>query len=154
MPWIALTSADVARRFAAAELTAVKTAAKATGQDGDVILAAAITSVTNTVRGYVSACAKNTLGDGATIPDELETAALALIRDYLFNRLPGMRALNDELRQKETDRAMSQLRDAGKGLLGIVAPVTASEDQAAGPAMELVSSRTRVATRTSMSGLM
>ena len=46
MSWITITADDVARRLAAAELSALKTAAKASGQDGDTILAEAITEVT------------------------------------------------------------------------------------------------------------
>lgn len=154
MPWSAMLPADVARRFAAAELSAVKTAAKSAGQDGDVILSEAIADVTMQVRGYVGGCTRNTLGPDGTIPDELKSAALALVRDYLFTRLPGLKGLNDELRQKETERAMAQLKDAAACKLAIVPPTTPADDQAAGPAVQSVSTRTRVATREKMSGLL
>lgn len=154
MAWISLTEDDVARRLTAAELTALKTAAKASGQDGDEILEEAITDVLKRVRGYVAACQRNILGDGETIPDELRASALALIRDFLFTRLPGMRGLNDEIRQKETDRALAELRDVAACKFLIVQPETESSDQAAGSGVELVDSRDREATRAKTSGLL
>lgn len=152
--WITLTEEDVQGRLAGAELTALKGAALASGKTAAEVLTQAIGDVTLQVRGYVGACARNTLGETGTIPDELRTAALALIRDFLFTRLPGLQTLNDETRQKETERAVQQLRDAAACKLAIVPPETAAESQAAGPAVQLVSSRTRVATREKMGGLL
>ena len=152
--WITLNEEDVQGRLAGAELTALKSSALASGKTAAEVLAQAIEDVTKEVRGYVAACTRNQLGDGATIPDELKGAALALVRDYLFTRLPGMKMLNDEIRQKEVDRAMSKLRDAANCKLLIVQPETASAAQAAGPSTELVNSRTRVATREKMKGLL
>jgi phage gp36-like protein len=147
MAWIALTAEDVARRLAAAELVALKTAAKSGSQDGDEILAEAIADVTTEVRGYVGACKSNTLGEGATIPDELKSAALALVRDYLFTRLPGLKALNDEARQKEVERAVAKLKDVANCKLAIVPPATEAEDQPAGASVHSITTNTRVATR-------
>lgn len=156
MSWITISADDVARRLAAAELSALKTAAKASGQDGDTILEEAINDVTTQVRGYVAACSRNVLGEAGTIPDECKGAALALVRDYLFTRLPAMKALNDELRQKETERATQQLRDVAACKLAIVAPTTPAGDdeQAAAPGITLVASRTRKVTPSTMGGLL
>src|SRR4051794_29328669 len=98
MAWITLTETEVQNRLAKAELTALKSAAIAAGQTASAILAAAIAAVVGEVRGYVAK--KNTLGAAGTIPEELESTTLALIRRYLFTRLPGMKGLFDELRQQ------------------------------------------------------
>lgn len=154
MAWITITADDVARRLAAAELAALKTSAKAAGQDGDEILAEAISETSVMVRGYVAGCRTNKLGIAGTIPEELKTATLAMIRDYLFGRLPGMKALNDELRQKETERAMSMLKSAASCALAIVPPEEEAEQQPAGPAVEFVGNNRRKATRSKMKGLL
>lgn len=154
MAWITLTEEDVQGRLAGAELTALKSSALSTGKTAAEVLAQALADVTTQVRGYVAGCAKNKLGDGSTIPDELKSAALALVRDFLMTRLPGMKILNDEARQKETERAVQQLRDAAACRIAIVAPATEAEDQPAGPAVEVVGTRTRQATRTKLSGLL
>jgi len=153
MPWITLTEEDVQRRLTAAELTALKTAAKASSQDADDILNEAIADVVKRVRGYVAACQRNTLGEGVTIPDELRGSALALVRDYLFTRLPGLKGLNDQIRQKESERALAELRDVAACKFAIVPPETEAGDQAAGAGVELADSRDREATRDKTSGL-
>lgn len=152
--WITLTEADVLGRLSRPELTALTSAAKATSQTSEGILATAIEVVTRKVRGYVGGCSKNKLGDGNTIPDELTDAALALVRNHLFTRLPGMADLNDTIRQKETENATAELKDVARCLIAIVAPETAAPQQPAGPAIQLVSSRKRQATRTKTSGLL
>lgn len=153
MAWITLTAEDVQRRLASAEYSALLNAAKQVAQDPADLVAEAIAEITQQVRGYVAACEKNTLGDGQTIPDETKAAALALVRDYLFTRLPGLRSLNDELRQKETDRAVAMLRDVAACKLAIVLPQTPATQQAGGPAIQLVKSRPTVAGRDQTSGL-
>lgn len=154
MSWISITATDVGRRLTAAELTALKTAAKAGDQDGDTILAEAIADSVKQVRGYVAACARNILGEGDTLPDELRGAVLALVRDYLFTRLPGMKALNDDLRQRELERAVALLRDVAACKFLVVAPETAAPEQPGGPGFEVAESRTRIASPDKTSGLL
>lgn len=154
MAWITVTPADVQNRLAAAELNALKTAAKASSQDGDVILSEAIDNVVAKVRGYVAACERNLLGLPGTIPEELLADTLALIRDYLFTRLPGMRSLNDELRQRETERAERVMRDVARCDFAIVPPEQEAPQQAAGPSVQIISSRKQIATRKQTSGLL
>lgn len=154
MSWIALTAADVQRQLSGAELTALKTAAKASSQDGDTILSEAITDVTRKVRGYVAACQRNVLGDGTTIPDELKASAIALVRDFLFTRLPGLKDLYDDARKDATKNAMAELRDVAACKFLIVQPETAAANQAGGPAVELVESRARNATRERTKGFL
>lgn len=153
MAWIALTESKVEARLTKPELTALLTAARQTDQTDAGLLAAAISTVTSEVRGYVAACNKNTLGESGTIPEELESAALALIRRHLFTRLPGMRSLYDSIREQETKDALDRLRDTAACKFAIVPPVTAAPEQASGPGVQVISSRPRVATREGLSGL-
>lgn len=152
MAWKTVTPDDVQRQLAAPELTALTTAAKQVGQTADGILADAITDMVLKIRGYVAANRANILGDGATIPEELNATAIALVRDYLFDRLPGMKMLNDELRQKATDRAMRELRDVAEGRFLIVAPDVDAPKQAGGLSVTSKSNRRQI-TRRKMRGL-
>lgn len=152
MAWKTLTVEAIENRLTAPEMTALTNEAKKETQEPETILADAIAAVTVEVRGYVAACARNILGPAGSIPDELESAALALLRRHLFTRLPGMRRLFDELRQRETEDALQRLRDTARCDFAIVPPEEAG-DQAAGPASEVVSSRTRILTREDTRGL-
>jgi hypothetical protein len=68
-------------------------------------------SVVDEIRGYVAACGSNTLGPAGTLPPRLIAAALAIFRHRAATRLPGMSGLIDDLRQREYDDALRQLRD-------------------------------------------
>lgn len=155
MSWITLTTDDIETRLTKPELAALTTAARQDDQTASGILAGAITAVTAEVRGYVAACKNNILGESGTIPDELESAALSLIRRHLFTRLPGMASLYDQLRQDETRDAIERLRDTAACKFAIVPPTTpaAESEQAAGPSHQLVSSRIRVGKPSDLAGL-
>lgn len=150
--WIPLTVERVDGRLSAPERDALLNAAKGEEQTPSQLMADAIEVITREVRGSVAACDRNTLGPAGTIPDELESAALALVRRYLFTRLPGMKRLFDELRQEEAKSAERRLERAAECRIAIVPPEEAG-DQAAGPAVQLVASRDRIATREAMKGL-
>lgn len=151
MSWIALVEADVLRKLAAPELDAARTAVLDAGQDDP--LAGVITEVTREVRARVAACSKNTLGPAGTIPDECEAAALARIRFELSTRLPGG-VLMDEDRRRANADAIAFLRDVAACNVAIEQPATVSDEvTSSGAAAELVSSTTRKATRTKLSGL-
>jgi hypothetical protein len=155
MAWKPLIAADVQERLTASELTALKTAAIAGSQTSAGIIAAAIERVTNQVRGYVAGCHNNTLGEAGTIPDELESAALAMIRRELFTRLPGMKGLFDEPRQQEAKDALQLMRDVAACRFAIVPPASPAPEaeQAGGTGVVLINSRERIATRETMAGL-
>lgn len=153
MSWITITEEKVQARLAKPELDALLTAATQVAQTASGLLEEAISSVTSEVRGYVAACEKNILGPDGTIPNELEIAALALVRRHLFTRLPGMKRLYDELRQEETKDAIKKLENTAVCKFAILPPETPNEDQAAGPAVQLVSSRTRIAQPSQTAGL-
>lgn len=149
--WIELTEDEVLTRLSGPEVAALKSSALADGQADP--LPAIIAGAIREVRGRVAACASNTLGEGDTIPDELKDHALAIIRYRLCTRLPKMKALLDDLRVKEYEDAMGALRDAAACKFAIEQPDAVSDERVAGPAVELVSSRERRATRQKMEGL-
>ncbi|MDD2763483.1 MAG: hypothetical protein PHE83_05855 [Opitutaceae bacterium] len=137
MSWIALTETNVRTKLSGPELSALKTAALASGQTDP--LPDIISQIVKEVRGYVAACARNKLGDGATIPDELEGAAISRIRFELATRLPIASLLTEDRRTANAN-ALSLLRDVAVCRFLIVQPVTAAADQAAGgTSAELVS---------------
>ena len=152
MPYIELTAATVAQRLAGAELTALKTAALSSGQDGETLLADCISRTVAEVRGYVAAHRANVLGEGATIPDELEDSALALVVYKFITRLPGLKALLDERRVKAYEDALSRLREVAAGKFLVVAPVTQAAAQAGGSTIKS-NGRTRLLTRERLGGL-
>jgi hypothetical protein len=141
MPWITLTAEKIEGRFTEREKTALTTAAKSEAQTSEFFIAEAIRMITNSVRSSVAACEKNMLGPDGTIPDELESAALALIRGHLYTRLPGMKALFDDLRQAELKSAERRLERTADCKVAIVPPVAPSAHQAGGPAVQLINSR-------------
>ncbi len=152
MSWITLTSDDVRRCFAGPELTALQSVALGVGQSDPTT--EVLAQITNDVRGYVAGCARNTLGEAGTIPEELKAAALALVAVELCGRLP-VKSFLTEGRKTAAENALTKLRDVAACRFAIVPPVTAAPaaEQAGGGAAELVSSTCRQATRRKLSGL-
>jgi len=148
--WIELTEADVLRKLAAPELEAARTAVLDAGQADP--LAEVIEEIVREVRGRVAACARNVLGEGSTIPDECQAAALARIRFELATRLPGG-VLLDEDRRTANANAIAFLRDVASCDVAIVQPDTASEDQAGKSSIKFVGASKRRATRSQLKGL-
>ncbi len=148
--WNTLTEAKFLEHCTGAETTAIKTAALATAQTEP--LTAMLAKVVQEVRGYVAAHRQNTLGDGITIPDELEAAACAIARYRALNRLPT-KSLLTETRVSEYRDALALLRDVAAGKFAIEQPATPSDQVISGPAVEVASSTTRKATRDKLSGL-
>lgn len=122
MAWITLSINDVKTRLAGAEVEALQEAALAVGQADPLpeIIRQAIIEV----RGYVAACRENTLGAGDTIPEELKSAALDLIRHRVCTRLP-VQLLTEE-RKEEYRNALTLLRDAAACRFTLEQPATAS----------------------------
>ncbi|MBI5770829.1 MAG: DUF1320 family protein [Verrucomicrobia bacterium] len=151
MSWSTLTEAKFLQHCTGAETTAIKTAALATGQGEP--LTDTLAKVVQEVRGYVAAYSANQLGDGATIPGELETAACAIARYRALNRLP-IKSLLTETRIQEYKDALTLLRDVAAGKFALEQPATASDQViASGSAAEVVTSTTRRATREKLAGL-
>lgn len=155
MAWITLTAEGVKTRLTGPEYNALTGAARAQGQTPEDVLDKAIAVITTKVRGRVAACKRNKLGPADTVPDEVEDDALALIRNYLFTRFPGLETLNTVTRQKETDVANGNLVDAAKCLIAIVPPEEPAPEnqQAGGAGAQLISPGRRRYTRHTMRGL-
>lgn len=150
MSWITLTEARFLHHCSGAETNAIKTAALATGQAEP--LTDMLAKVVQEVRGYVGAHGANQLGEGSTIPQELEAAACAMARYRALNRLP-IKSLLTETRVSEYKDALQLLRDVAAGRFAIEQPATASTQVITGPGIEVVTSTTRRASRENLSGL-
>lgn len=155
MSYIILTEAHVLSGLTGPEGVAAKSAALGAGQTGATIIADEIAGVTKMIRGRVAACAKNVLGEDGKIPDECLTAAIDMAVYRLAKRIPGKVLLTAERKDANAD-ALSYLKDVAKCEVAIVPPTTeapADEQAGGGPAVRLVSSTTRRATRSQLSGL-
>lgn len=150
MSWLQITEALVVSKLSGPETAALKSAALATAQSDP--LAEVIGQVVAEVRGYVGACASNTLGEGDTIPSELLGAAISRIRFELATRLPVASLLTED-RRAANSNALTLLRDVAACKFAVLSPTTAAAQQAGGPAVQVVSSTTRQASRSRLSGL-
>lgn len=150
MSWITLTETNVLTKLSGPEISAMKTAALQSGQANP--LTGIISQIVKEIRGYVAACARNTLGDGETIPDELEGAAISRIRFELATRLPVASLLTED-RKTANANALTMLRDVASCRFNVVQPAEVAEDQAPGSSAEVVTQTTRRATRAKLDGL-
>lgn len=129
MAWITLSESDLGERLAAAELTALQSAA--TGTHGNTV-PDVMTSVVAEVRGRVAANKQNLLGAAGTIPEELRSAALAIARWRALSRLPGVRSLQDDARRQEYTDALALLAAVARGEFAVEQPDEAAEIDTAG----------------------
>lgn len=151
--WIAPDITTIKTRITGAELDALKGAARASGVSPDDTIEKAISRVVRQIRGYVGT--RHKLGEEGTIPDELESAFGALWLVEFITRIPNSGKLLDDRRTKAAEDALTQLRDVAAGRFAIVAPIEPAPavQQAAGPAISLVSAGVRVNKTTDTSGL-
>jgi phage gp36-like protein len=140
MAWITITESDVQTRLAGAELTALKSAALATGQTSP--LSDIIAHVVDEMRGYIAACAANTLGQAGTIPAKLLSAALAMIRYRLATRLP-VKSLLTEDRVKENEAAIRLLEQVAACKFAIEEPATPDTTETISSPTPRLTARTR-----------
>lgn len=154
MAWVPFNLALIAQRLAAPELDALKSAAIADDQNGDELVSEAAARVCANVRGFIGACAKNTLGPDGTLPEELLDAALALAVHQIATRLPGMEALLDERRNASREEALALLRDVAACRFALVQPETAATEQPGGGRIETLNAPRRQFSRESMRGVL
>jgi hypothetical protein len=154
MAWITLTSEDVKRRLTKPEIDRVPSVAKLTSQTAEGLLASATDEIVREVRGHVAG-GKNILGAAGTIPDELENAALALIRRVVFGRVPGLEDLFGDIRKAEASDAQSLLRRVADGKFAIVPPTAPAPgiQQAGKFSAEVITSRDDIVGGGRVSGL-
>ena len=112
MAWITLTDKDAASRFAIYEWEAMTATARESGV-GDVIQRS-LDRITSRIRMYVRSCHQNTLGPDGTIPDELYSAATALLMEDIATNLPAASIVMDERRQMTVTKAEEMLRMVAK----------------------------------------
>jgi phage gp36-like protein len=126
MSWIALTPAHLAESLTQAELDALRTVQVAPGQADP--LPEAIARTCTQVNGYVAAAAGHPVGQAGTIPEELLTTAISIARWRVLGRLPSAR-LATEVRRKEYEDAIAELRDVATGKFAISFPADPAEEQ-------------------------
>lgn len=142
MAWILITEALVRTKLTDAEMSALLAVSLPDGVTGVEILEQEIANTTAEVRGYVAGNPQNTLGAGATIPEELMDDALVILRYKVFTRAPNMKRLLDELRVKEYDAAKRKLsQDVPAGKFRVVPPAEEAAEQAGGGTVAVVTPR-------------
>lgn len=154
MAWNELTLTRVKDKLLKAEYDALSTVSLPTGRTWSAMSTAELASTSNQVRGY---CPPGTArGDGTTIPDELEDAALAFFRMKMFTRFPELKRLWTKERQEEYLQAIALLERWADGKYHVAPPATAAdpEDQGSSSAgAEQIATRSRRYTRDTMAGL-
>ena len=147
--WITLAATDLSSHLSEAERTGLPVSLP----DGSTVasmLGVILSQVTLMVRARVGAYHSNTLGADGTIPDELKSTALTIVRSNLLTRV-DMPVSQD--RERETSEAYDTLKAVARGEFAIVAPETVSDSQPAGPSITVAVYTPRVASRTSLAGL-
>lgn len=125
MPWVDLSIEDVRSRFTAAELDALQNDNLSVGQADPI--EAVLEQVCQEVRGYVAVQVKNaTLAEGRSIPSNLVSTALALIRYRVASRYPHTDLMTDARRSDYMD-ALRLLERVADGKFAIPAPPTDQE---------------------------
>lgn len=130
MAWITITEDDVITKLSGPEKAAMNSAALQALQTAP--LPEIIEQVTKEIRGYVAACARNTLGDGLTIPDELLGTAVNRIRYEFATRLPVSSLLTEDSR-RANEAAITLLRDVAACSFAIVSPAAPSSEEVGSP---------------------
>jgi hypothetical protein len=129
MAWITLSESSLESRLLAGEITAYKSSDLSVGQTSESLLSEILRGVIREVRGRVAACESNTLGEGDTIPDELEHHALAVAVYRLITRIPiSSRSSLLEQRKSAYEDALRILQDVASCRFAIVDPITPSEE--------------------------
>lgn len=123
--WVPITIADVKSVLSDTEYDKITNAKLAPGQTGAGVVLESIARVVRMVRG--KARIKNSLGQAGTIPDEVMDAALAILRQRIFTRIPNVGLLGEDRRSEVRD-ANALLRDLAKGDLEIESPAEESDE--------------------------
>ena len=124
MAWTTLSATDVKTKLSGPEVSAVQTAALASGQSDPLV--EIVEQVVDEVRGYIAA-GGYTLGNGTTVPSKLVSATLAIIRYRLATRLPVKSLLTTD-RVEENKEAIRLLERVADGKFMVEEPTTASTE--------------------------
>ena len=131
MSWRAITETDLLQRISGDELAAIRESALADDQDDPV--AGHISQVTDFVRGYIAACAANTLGEEGTLPERLIRPACDILLVDFFSRVAGMLIDLNDTRQKARDAAIRLLEQVAACSYAIEQPTTAGTEVESAP---------------------
>ena len=153
MAWRAITEADLLTRISGAELEAFREAALADGQVDPV--GSIFTQVSDTIRGYVAANEKNSLGMAGTIPVNLMGTAIDLSIIEIPNRVAGMLIDPEDIREKKMARAERRLRDVAADKFKVEQPDSENEaeEDFGGTTSPISTSPTRRFDHTSQDGI-
>jgi hypothetical protein len=145
--WRTLTESDVLGVLSEPEASAYQSAAIGSGQD---VLADVLGAVVNHCRGYIADHAANSLAEGLTLPERCLRPALHLVRKDLLTRL-DLEVSKDRLDDaKEALRFFERVAD---GRVAIEQPTGAIDNSSPSPAISMISTHERQATRQNLSGL-
>jgi hypothetical protein len=152
MSWRAITETDILQRLSGDELTALRAAALASDQADPV--AGEISAVTELIRGYVGACASNTLGAAGTIPERLMAAAADILAVRIPTRAAGTLIDPESARSRAQTGAIRLLEQVAECKFSVDVPTSgteSTEDTAA--ASPSITERDLSLTRTNQDGI-
>lgn len=131
MSWRTITEADVLTKMSSPELEAFRATAIADGQADPIT--AAITSVSELVRGYVASNPSNDLDAVAdTVPVRLIPAAVDILVVDIPARAAGTQIDPDDARSKAKAQAIKLLERVADDKFAIEDPVTGTESSSCG----------------------
>lgn len=150
MSWRQITEADVLTKLSSPELEAFRATAIADGQTDPI--PAAITNVTELVRGYVASNPSNDLdADNAdTVPVRLIPAAVDILVVDIPARAAGTQIDPDDARSKAKAQAIKLLERVADDKFSIEDPVTGKESNQGGASV--INSRPSRVTRENLGG--
>jgi len=151
MSWRPPTEADLlSGSISGAELSAYRAAALGESQADPVT--AQLSTVTNFVRGYISANAENSLGNDGTLPEAVIPAAMDYIAVDIIKRLPGRKI--DEARATARKEAIDLFNRIAAGTYKIEQPPTGADPSETMPSSSpSFVSKTRNYQRTNQDGI-
>ncbi|MES2705128.1 MAG: hypothetical protein V4726_00865 [Verrucomicrobiota bacterium] len=129
--WLTINDDSVREALADGEYDAFSALALTAGAS---VVPGCIRRTVNRVRGAVAASGKYALGPEGTVPPELESATIHLLRRELATRLPQSGIDFDDLRKDGLRDAENQLQEVREGHAGISPPETLSPSSPASDA--------------------
>ncbi len=136
--WVPITETLFSDTLLAVEKSALDALKARPGSTAAEQLARQIEQVTNKVRGY---CPLKVLrGPDGTIPDEVMTDALAMLRKVYFTGMPELRKLWTTAREEEYLQAIDLMKQWARGDFHVVAPESPApvDEQPPGPSVEII----------------
>ena len=150
--WVTLVVGDLNHYMVAAQVSAVNTAALAAGQADR--FTRVMTDVVNRIRNKIETCPGNRVSATAlSIPPSLRAGACLLIIQGMQTAIPSLKLTEDQ--KAEIDRYQKDLDLIAECKLTVEEPVDPLDPPNAqvGGNVEVASSTTRQATRTTLAGL-